>query len=439
MKEIEDLSIADVEAMRQRKKRNPTIDKTHPELLDEWDYEKNKILDPSDVTPGLDINVYWKCKHGHTWKARIPNRVNNGSGCPYCAGKAVWPGFNDLATTHPDVAKTWHPTLNGNITPKDVTYGKCRDTYWWQCDHGHHYPARIADRVKGKGCPYCARKLAWPGETDFPTTHPHLMKDWDWEKNVGIDPTQILYGNRTIKPYWKCDKGHSWPICVADRAAGHGCPYCSNKKILIGFNDLATTHPHLLDEWDYEKNTIKPTEVIAGNKKIDIWWKCKCGNSWPADAYTRSTGCGCPECARKQKTSYPEQKVFYHIKQYFPDAINSYYPSWLNGKEIDIYIPSLKVGIEYDGHVWHKDNKKDLAKSKLCRPHLTNLIRLRETGCPTIRDKSIHINVEPDSEPALTKAIAKVLKTNGVTNPIVNPSDFTKKDFQELRSSYINL
>jgi hypothetical protein len=131
--------------------------------------------------------------------------------------------------------------------------------------------------------------------------------------------------------------------------------------------------------------------------------------------------------------------VFYHIKQYFPDAINSYYPSWLNGKEIDIFIPSINVGIEYDGHVWHKDTKKDLAKSKLCRPNLTSLIRLRESGCPTIRDKSIHINVEPDSEPALTKAITKVLKTIGVANPIVNSSDFTKKDFQELRSSYINL
>ena len=55
--------------------------------------------------------------------------------------------------------------------------------------------------------------------------------------------------------------------------------------------------------------------LIAGNKTTDIWWKCKCGCSWPANAYTRSTGCGCPECARKQKTSYPEQTVFYHIKQ----------------------------------------------------------------------------------------------------------------------------
>jgi hypothetical protein len=265
------------------------------------------------------------------------------------------------------------------------------------------------------------------------------MKEWDWEKNneLGIDPTTILYGNRSIEPYWKCENGHSWRICVADRAAGHGCPYCSNKKILIGYNDLATTHPHLLDEWDYEKNTILPTEIIAGNKTIDIWWKCKCGNSWKAHVYDRSIGGGCPECARRQKTSYPEQKLFHHIKQYFPDAVNSYYPNWLQGKEIDVFIPSLNIGIEYDGQLWHKDITKDLAKSNLCTPNLTHLIRMRESGCPPLNDKSIHINVEPDSEKSLTNAISNVLVTLGVENPIVNQIEFTKKDFHVLRSSYI--
>ena len=62
----------------------------------------------------------------------------------------------------------------------------------------------------------------------------------------------------------------------------------------------------------------------------------------------------------------------------------------------------------------------------------------RITGCPTIRDKSIHISVEPDSESALVKAITKTLKTLGINNPVVNQSDFTKKDFQELRNSFIN-
>ena len=68
-----------------------------PRLALEWDSEKNYPLTPHDVFPGSSRRVWWRCAHGHEWRARISSRTG-GAGCPYCAGKRVNAGENDLAT-----------------------------------------------------------------------------------------------------------------------------------------------------------------------------------------------------------------------------------------------------------------------------------------------------------------------------------------------------
>ena len=54
-----------------------------------------------------------------------------------------------------------------------------------------------------------------------------------------------------------------------NRSKGQSCPYCSHRKVLSGFNDLATTHPELVaSEWDWELNEadgILPSLVFAGS------------------------------------------------------------------------------------------------------------------------------------------------------------------------------
>lgn len=85
----------------------------------------------------------------------------SGSGCPYCAGRKVLPGFNDLATLEPKVAAQWHPTLNGTLTPQMVTTGTHRKV-WWECDLGHVWRAAIYSRtgLKKCGCPICAGRIS---------------------------------------------------------------------------------------------------------------------------------------------------------------------------------------------------------------------------------------------------------------------------------------
>lgn len=134
------------------------------------------------------------------------------------------------------------------------------------------------------------------GAGNLAALYPRLAAEWDRGKNGGLTPEMVTPGSHR-KVWWKCGKGHSWAADIGNRVAGTGCPYCSNKLVLTGYNDLATTHPRLAAEWDAEKNAIRPTEVTAGSHK-KVWWKCAKGHSWSAHVSNRaSAGYNCPVCS----------------------------------------------------------------------------------------------------------------------------------------------
>ena len=127
------------------------------ELLSQWDEQLNGPLTAADIAYGSKRKVWWRCAKGHEWQAVVAARTSNGSGCPYCAGRKVLTGFNDLATRKPLLSKQWHPKLNGSLTPEMVTPGSHRKV-WWQCPDGHVWRAVIYSRSgpQTSGCPICA-------------------------------------------------------------------------------------------------------------------------------------------------------------------------------------------------------------------------------------------------------------------------------------------
>lgn len=128
-----------------------------PEIAKEWHLVKNGTLKPEAVSPFSNRKAWWRCPLGHEYQSIIALRTLRGNGCPYCSGRKVLPGFNDLETVEPETAKQWHPTLNGALTPEMVTAGSHRRV-WWQCPNGHVWKAVVYSRSgPGKsGCPVCA-------------------------------------------------------------------------------------------------------------------------------------------------------------------------------------------------------------------------------------------------------------------------------------------
>ena len=127
-----------------------------PELVKEWHPTKNGDLTPYDVMKGTSKNVWWQCKKGHEWQDS-PNHRTRGRGCPYCSGRRV-SKENSLQAKYPDIAKEWHPTKNGDLTPSNITYGSEKKV-WWVCENGHEWQATIYNRTGRKsGCPHCAKE-----------------------------------------------------------------------------------------------------------------------------------------------------------------------------------------------------------------------------------------------------------------------------------------
>ena len=128
-----------------------------PALAQEWHPTKNGSLLPSQVALTCKRKAWWICPLGHEYVAAVGMRTMRNSGCPYCAGKKVLAGFNDLAAAQPAIAAQWHPILNGSLTPQMVTAGSHKKV-WWVCAEGHVWKAAIYSRAgkQRRGCPVCA-------------------------------------------------------------------------------------------------------------------------------------------------------------------------------------------------------------------------------------------------------------------------------------------
>jgi hypothetical protein len=195
-----------------------------------------------------------------------------------CSGQQVLDGYNDLATTHPELAVQadgWDPTTVSKGSNKKLG---------WICAEGHSWQAQVINRSK-HGCPVCSGRQLLTEHNDLATTNPELAAQAD-----GWDPTTVSEGSNK-KVGWKCSEGHTW-MASPNARSRHGCPICSGNQVLVGYNDLATTNPELAaqaDGWD-------PTTISFGSKRKFLW-KCAEGHNWNAPVKTRSRGNGCPSCA----------------------------------------------------------------------------------------------------------------------------------------------
>ena len=293
------------------KKDFVSLAEARPDLAKEWNYEKNGDLKPEDVSCGSGKKVWWKLpydvsddyqvehlrgKHfDFEWEAAIYSRHNGKNGCPYLSGKAVWSGFNDLATINPELAAQWHPTKNGDLKPTQVT-ANAEKKVWWLLQYNDtktkkhfdfEWAAFISNRSKGDDCPYLSGKAVWVGFNDLATINPELAAHWHPTKNGNLKPTQVTT-NSGKKVWWMLRYNvpndypieslrgkifkFEWVASVDRRSRGDDCPYLSGRAVWSGFNDLATINPELAAQWHPTKNgDLKPTQVTANSNK-KVWW-----------------------------------------------------------------------------------------------------------------------------------------------------------------------
>ena len=287
-----------IDNLREYTEKEISILYSHPKIAGEWDYDNNGNLKPDFFVQSSHKKVWWKCDKGHRWQSTIYNRTK-GCGCPYCSGRSAIIGVNDIETVNPILAKEWNYEKNFELTPNLFMPSSGKEV-WWKCTNGHEWQARIASRTRGAGCPYCSGKKVLKGYNDLKTLNIALAQEWNTSKN-GTLTTESVTIHSNKKVWWICSKGHEWQSTIDNRTKGNGCPYCSGRKALKGYNDLLTVNPSLAQEWNTSKNgTLTPESVtIHSNKKV--WWKCVHGHEWLTKINHRSNGSGCPECAKEKR------------------------------------------------------------------------------------------------------------------------------------------
>lgn len=299
---------------------------------------------------------------------------------------------DSLETRFPAIAKEWDWDNNEGITPSQVSSGSHKKVFWICPICKKSYSKAICNRTspskrtaESKKCPICLGRIIIPGYNSLKATNPKVVElEWDYSKN-DIDPDTIP-PHQNKKYWWKCNNGHqSYESTVNNKISGTGgnCPYCSSQK-LSEEKSLAFLNSSLAKEWHPVKNgEITPSDIFA-NSNEKVWWLCPvCNHEWEATVTNRNNNKrGCPSCAKGRQSSLPEQFIYYYIKQIFLDAINNYKLN--SSTEIDVYIPSIKLGIEYDGEFYHSSNSKyikDKAKNNLLYEKGVQLIRIREENC----------------------------------------------------------
>ena len=246
---------------------------THPLVINEWSSLNDR--EPCSVMCNSNYRAWWKCfKCKGEYQQEVQSKVIIKKPCPYCTNHKVLEGLNDLATTHPWLIKEWSTSNDRNFSSLMHNSGY---KAWWKCSvcKGEYQQTVKKKILMQESCPYCQNNEVLKGFNDLATTHPWLIKEWS---ALNDRESCSIMCNSTYRAWWKCNvcKGEYQQTVKKKILMKESCPYCQNNKVLKGFNDLETTHKHLMNEWDYLNNILlaDPTEI---NEKYQqtVWWICK--------------------------------------------------------------------------------------------------------------------------------------------------------------------
>ena len=328
----------------------------NPKVAVEWNYEMNNGLTPADVLPNSNKKVWWQCEKGHEWEAAIASR-NAGCGCPVCSSerKTSFPEFAlvfylkqcgeevrhsfrdfgyelDVFLPQRKIAVEydgflWHGkkmkqdlSKNRKCEQDGIKLFRIREGLPSLNDSSRDFVIQenqkdlpeaietILCEILGKNVDVDLKRdtIAIENLREFMgkensllAANPKLAAEWNFEKNGKLKP-EHFFANSNKSVWWKCEKGHEWQAMINHRRCGSGCPICSGRKVLRGYNDLATKNPKLAAEWNYEKNGALKPEQFTANSNKKVWWKCEKGHEWEAIISHRNRGSSCPICSGHQ-------------------------------------------------------------------------------------------------------------------------------------------
>lgn len=287
--------------------------------LEKWlDPEYNQKLE--DYLPQSNKTLHFVCKENHKFDyviSDMPDAEN--FDCPICNGVRIEPGFNDVATLRPELVNEW--SSNNSFSLSTVGKGSHFRGLWVCPDCGYEYPLEVRDRFEhlDNSCPVCNGRIVITGINDLATKQPELVDKLSDELKVVAN--KILF-KQTKWLKWKCQTcGGIYPDSIGNVVAGiNNCPYCAGKKLLSGYNDLASVHPEIVEKLS-PKFRKAASEILCKENKYLKWICPIChGQYYDSIINVLTSNDSCPYCKGKKllpgfndfKTLYPELAEEWH-------------------------------------------------------------------------------------------------------------------------------
>jgi len=246
--------------------------------------------------------------------------------------------------------------------------------------HGVFWQTPNCHISKGQGCPQCGRKKSADSKKD--NTESFIQKAKKKHKDK-YDYSKVNYKNQKHKVIIICPDHGKFEQSPTDHLQGHGCIKCGHKRsidsLFLTTEDFVTKAKLIHgDKYDYSMVNYKST-----HEKILII--CPTHGKFKQQPNSHLSGAGCPSCPAVTSSGHRELLKF--VQSITDEAIKENDKETISPYEIDIYIPSNKIGIEYDGLYWHsagtikediKKRKKQSNKVDVCQEKDIRLIQVRE-------------------------------------------------------------
>lgn len=322
----------------------------------------------------------------------------------------------------------------GDLTVLETILGSNSktDTYLVKCNCcGNTMIIGIDALLKGLKCKNCRDK-------DRKSTYQDLIgKECNGIKVVSLAEDAIgRTGHRDIRYNCLCSCGKEFVAYRSSLLQGK-VKSCGCRKHITEASKMLVDNAEAMQDYDFAKNKDIDVSMLTQGSNVVVWWKCSaCGTEWQTSVYHYIQRIKpCPVCSTidKGRTSFQEQAVAYYAKKYFPKVVIG--DKKAIGKELDIYIPSIRAAIEYDGVRYHSDEKRvknDEEKSEKCKRNGIRLIRIREYGLPEIRNSENIIRENNRGHATLDAAIRQCLEMLGVSEPNID----TQKDSKDIYRQY---
>ena len=293
-----------------------------PDLLKEWDFEKNGRVSVDAIRVNAGNKVSWRCQADkrHRWEARIRNRAIDGNGCPYCSGRKTL-REESFGVLFPEIANELHATKNPQLDRFAVSPGSNK-TVCWICSNGHEWRSTISQRVRTKsGCRKCSYVKGRPTLAQSP-----LAREFHPTKNGKLTVESVTLGTRK-RMWWICasEPTHVWLEAVNYRdKTGNRCPECypriaERRQTLDKFSEA------LCREWHPNLNGLLTPRDFTVGSSAKVWWQCVKNPAHPAwQSVIRNRTInkqGCPKCAAR---AFDEK---HSIAVMFPELAKEWHPT----------------------------------------------------------------------------------------------------------------